>query len=142
MTAQQVIEKADRYKQGNTATEEQKLEWLSELEQMVYEEIILEHLHPLPINGQTSRWWSVVDGKWTFAPCPVYTQANSDDELICRDEFYVYWLMAKIDLHSQDLNRYNNDYALFENAYRLYKNKYHRKHRSIRNPEIKVGTFR
>jgi hypothetical protein len=87
----------------------------------------------------------VVDGQWVFAPAPVYTSDNSGAELIAKEpnnEFYVYWLIAKIDLHSQDLNRYNNDYALFEAAYRQFKAKYHRKHRSVPQPRIKVGTFR
>ena len=145
MTAQQAIEKANGFKQGNTATDEEKLAWLTELDGMVYEEVILQHLHRLPIDGQPSRWWSVVDGQWTFAPAPVYTPDNAGDTLIAKEpynEFYVYWLMAKIDLHSQDLNRYNNDYAQFEMAYQQFKNRYHISHRPLPDPSIKVGEFR
>lgn len=140
MTAQQAIEKANAFKQGNTVTDEKKLEWLTEIDKMVYEEVIKEHIQPL-----TSRWWSLVDGVWVFAPAPEYTQENCDDVLIAEEpynEFYVYWLMAKTDLFSQDLNRYNNDYALFESAYKQFKNKYHKSHRTIPMPQIKVGTFR
>jgi hypothetical protein len=52
MTAQQAIERANGFKQGNTATGEQKLEWLTEIDGMVYEEVILEHIHPLPIEAE------------------------------------------------------------------------------------------
>lgn len=145
MTAQQAIERANSFKQGNTASDEQKLEWLTELDGMVYDECVLTHLHPLPVHGRTSRWWTVEDGKWVFAPAPVYTTENVNDELIAEkpyNEFYVYWLMAKIDLHSQDLNRYNNDYAQFETAYQQFKNRYHRTHRSVPLPNVKVGEFR
>lgn len=145
MTAQQAIERANGMKAGNAVPDNVKLEWLTELDQIIYRDIICTHMHILPLEGETSRWWSTVNGKWVFAPAPTYTDENSGDELIAEspdDMIYVYWLMAKIDLASQELNKYNNDNDIFENAYGRFRRRYHRTHRPIPYPQVKVGVYR
>lgn len=141
MTVQQAIERANKMKAGNAVPDEMKIEWLNELEATIYDELILTHLHKL--NG---RWWRMEQGKWAFQKAPVYVPGEDDDtELIAErpyDEIYVYWLMAKIDLFSQELNKYDNDFALFDNQYQRYKRFYNKYHKTVPMPEIKVGVFR
>lgn len=132
-------------KAGNAVPDNVKLTWLTELDQNIYDDVILTHMHPLPLEGETSRWWSIVDGRWTFAPAPHYDEDNSGDELIAEspdDVIYIYWLMAKIDLYSQELTDYNTDLLLFENAYGIYKRRYHRTHMTMPEPQVCVGVFR
>lgn len=132
-------------KAGNAVPDSVKLEWLTELEQNIYNDVILTHMHILPLEGETSRWWTTENGAWVFNPAPIYTEDNSGDELIAEspyDVIYMYWLMAKIDLYQGEYGDYNSDYSLFDNAYGRYKRRYHRTHRAVPNPSIKVGLFK
>jgi hypothetical protein len=142
MTAQQAIERANEMKAGNAVSDELKLEWLTELDQNIYNDCVLTHLH----DYFRSNWWYQNDeGKVVFRPAPEYTQDNVGDELIAKapyDILYVYWLMAKIDLASEEEHRYNVDNNLFETALSKFKNKYHRDHTPVPNMGIKVGVFR
>lgn len=142
MTAQQAIERANEMKAGNAVPDELKLEWLTELDGMIYKDCVLTHLH----DFRFSRWWTKdEDGKWIFKAAPKYTQDNSDETLIvdAPDEaVYIYWLISKIDLFSQEEHRYNVDFAQFEDAFRVFKARYHRTHTPVPNPSIKVGVFR
>lgn len=148
MTAQQAIERANEMKAGNVVPDSVKLQWLTELDKTIYNDVILTHLHHLPINEDDKSFWWSYDAeaeKWVFKPSPEYTESNVYDILIAEaphDIIYVYWLMAKIDLYSQELNKYNTDITLFDEAYQQYKNRYHRTHRTVPLPEISVGVFR
>ena len=142
------IERANEMKQGNVVPDNLKMLWLTELDHIIYDEVIKTHLHKIPLReGDYSEWWYWDDEekKWKFRDAPEYTERNTDEEMIAEppeDMIYVYWLMAKIDLYSQELNKYNNDYAIFENSYQRFKNKYHRNHHTVPLPHIKVGVFR
>lgn len=141
MTAQQAIERANQMKAGNAVPDELKLEWLTELDGYIYNDCVKTHFHPFE-----SRWWTQDENnKWVFKPAPVYTADNATDELIAKapDEIiYTYWLMAKIDLFSQELGKYNQDLALFDEAYNTFKKRYHREHKPMPTHRIKVGLFR
>lgn len=143
MTVQQSIDYANKMKAGNAVPDDMKVRWLNELEATIYEDLIRTHCHDL-----RSRWWHRNEEThcWEFVPAPVYEVGTDDDRTMIApapfDEIYVYWLMAKIDLFAQELNKYNNDYALFQQLYDRYKRSYHNKHHSAYTPEIKVGVFR
>ena len=48
MTAQQAIERANEMKQGNVAPDNVKLSWLTELDQIIYDEVIKRHVQEPP----------------------------------------------------------------------------------------------
>ena len=88
---------------GNSAPDEMKIRWLSELDGIIYNDVILTH--EVEANGFSE-----------------YT--DTTQELIAKapyDVLYVYWLMAQIDLKASELNKYNNSLALFNVALRDYK---------------------
>ena len=140
MTVQQAIDRANQFKAGNTAPDSLKIEWLTEVDQLIYNDVILTHMHD--IRG---RWWEMVDGRERFKPAPVYTEDNTDEELIAHspyDVLYTYWLMAKIDMYNNEQEDFNNDYMQYETALQRYKNNYHRNHRSVPTPRVRAGVYR
>ena len=51
---------------------------------------------------------------------PEYGDGDEGKDLLVPapyDILYMYWLMSKIDLLNQEIDKYNNDRALFENAF-------------------------
>ena len=103
MTLQDAINITDEMK-PNMMSIMLKLKFLTEIEQLIHDEIVLRHEHP---EEQHEK--------------PVYTE-DSDmlTEMIVPDPYsmvYVYWLMTKLDMQNQEDERYNVDRAHFENAW-------------------------
>ena len=103
MTIQAALDLANSMK-PNMMQKKVKIGFLQELDQMIYEEILLKHEHTEEEEVK-----------------PQYdTETDPQQELLVPapyDMLYVYWLMSKIDLLNQETEKYNNDRALFENAY-------------------------
>lgn len=103
MNIQEALDLADQMK-PNMMDPRVKLKYLSEIEGLIHQEILMKHEH--------------AEDEETL---PVYTvDTDPGTELIVPapyDMVYVYWLMSKIDLLNQEIDKYNNDRALFENAY-------------------------
>ena len=138
MKLQEAIEEADRMRFGNASTPEDKIKWLSELDNTIYNEVIVTHLQPL--NG---RWWYRDETGWHFRKFEKYTEDDGEVELIAPEPYsvlYMYWLMAKIDLQARDTD-YDQSNTLFETAYSRFKAWYHRNHRAAPKPQIKVWRF-
>lgn len=136
MKVQTAIEKADEMRAGNASSTETKIGWLNELDHIIYNDVILRHVHPL-----VSKWWIKDDQGIHFRPFEDYTESDGEKELIAEDPYavlYVYWLMAKIDLQAHDYDEYNMSNQLFENALDRFKKWYHRNHISGWNPPIRV----
>lgn len=93
-------------------------------------------LAPIPVE-------EIIDEKirTEIIPAWKYTEEDTDAELIAYapyDMLYVYWLMAKIDLFSQEFDNYNTSITLFLNEKQQFKNHYHTHNRTIPNPQIRV----
>ena len=103
MNIQQALDIADGMK-PNMMDRHMKIAYLQEIEQLIYNEILLKHEHE---PGQEVA--------------PEYTNdTDPGTVLIVPDPYsmlYPYWLMSKIDLQNLEMDKYNNDRALFENAY-------------------------
>ena len=102
MNIQKALDLADSMK-PNMMAKHVKIAFLQELDQKIYKEILLKHKHEeeeenMPEYGDGD------EGKDLLVPAPY-------------DILYMYWLMSKIDLLNQEIDKYNNDRALFENAY-------------------------
>lgn len=125
MTVQQAIERANEMRMGNSSTDEMKIRWLSELDGMIYNDVILKH------KGNEGY------------PKPNYTVDSAPiDNLIAEEPYdvlYVYYLMAKIDLAASEINKYNASVQLYNSALLNYKNHYRRNHRPVDNPPVTVG---
>jgi hypothetical protein len=121
MTVQSAIERADEMRAGNSAPEEMKIRWLSELDGVIYNDVILTHeVKVEPYTGY---------------------QDDVTKKLIAEEPYdvlYVYWLMAQIDLKASELNKYNNSLALFKDALKDYKAWFNRTHMPKKKAQIKL----
>lgn len=118
MTIAEVIAKVDALK-PNTYAQEDKVDWLNNLDARVMSQIILTHERKDPC-------------------CCFYGYDSTTDqetELLVPapyDEMYLRWLEAMIDYHNSEDDRYNNAIILFNNAYEGFKTHYTRTHMPIR----------
>lgn len=117
MTIIQAINTTDEMK-PNAMSATLKYKYLTEIEQLVHDEVLMRHVHT---PEQEEK--------------PVYTEDTDDDtELLVPDPYsmlYVYWLMSKIDIQTQEDGRYNVDRAHFENAWETMSDWWTRNHRPI-----------
>ncbi len=101
----------------NTYTEEEKIGWLSTLDERVKKNIIDTHE-----GGE-----NVVFEGYT-ADTPLSTEL-----LIPRQysDVYLFWMQAKIDYWNAEMGRYNNSISQYNAEYRAFENAYNREHRPI-----------
>lgn len=111
MTIKKIIELVDRQK-PNQYDDADKIHWLSQMDYMVYREVIATH------EGGAESF----DG---------YTASDADTEVLGGDEFadmYVKWLYAMIDFANQEIDRYSNSMIMFNSLYADFGNAYNRTH--------------
>lgn len=116
MTLREAIDRADNEK-PNQFTVDQKVEWLSQVDFNVFNDILTKH-HPLPNE--------------IFAG---YTEDNLDDKLFADapyDAMYVAYLKMKYDEMNEDTVRYNNSVILFNGHLDNYEKFYHRMHKPVK----------
>ena len=117
MTIQEAIDRVDELK-PNMMSVRLKVEFLTEIEQMIHEEIILKHEHTAAQEAK-----------------PEYSEdTDLMTELQVPDPYgmvYVYWLLSKIDMQNQEDGRYNVDRAHFENSYDTMRTWWTRTHMPI-----------
>ena len=128
MTVQDAIERANDMRAGNSATDESKIRWLSEIDHIIYNDVIKTH-HITDDNlkkYETQSFEAYEDGSAELIAVAPY------------DTLYVYWLMAQIDLKATELNKYNNSLALFKSALNDYKGWYNRTHMPLAKKQIRL----
>ena len=111
MTIKKIIELVDRQK-PNQYDEADKIHWLSQMDYMVFREVISTH------EGGAESF----DG---------YTASDADTDVLGGDEFadmYVKWLYAMIDFANQEIDRYSNSMIMFNSLYADFCNAYNRAH--------------
>ena len=120
MTIGKVIEIIDRLK-PNRFKREDKVRWISELDALIWQELITTHDHAC--EGVTGEAGCVFPG---------YPEDASDNtELLVQfpnDSLYLRYLESQIDLHNQEITKYNNSRQLFNSAYLTYTDWYNRTH--------------
>ena len=103
MNIQEALDMADGMK-PNMLLRQIKINFLQELDQKIYTEILMTHEH--------SPEEEVM---------PAYDEdTDAGTELLVPDPYsslYPFWIMSRIDILNQEIDKYNNDRALFENAY-------------------------
>lgn len=124
MTIQEVLENIDRNK-PNMFTVQQKVAWLSELDQMVFNEIFLTH-----------------EGMPRGIAFKGYDQDTPmDTVLLIPDayaEVYEHCLARHMDQKNGELDKYQNDTTLFNSTYKTFSDYWTRTH----VPISRVSQFR
>lgn len=103
MTLQEALDLADALK-PNMMPRNTKIHFLNEIENQIYEELLLKHEHTEEEETRPEYDADTDDGTVLLVPPPY-------------DMLYVYWLMSKIDMLNMETEKYNNDRALFETQY-------------------------
>ena len=128
MKLQQAIDRVDEMR-PNMQSRELKIAWLSELDGLIWQELIKKHemtvaefdSYPKDANGLPVMPEYDADpdpGKKLLVPAPY-------------DNIYVYWLMAKIDEQTLEQEKYNNDRALFNGSWESFSDYWTRNHMPI-----------
>ena len=147
MTLQEALDIVDEMK-PNMMSKMLKYKYLTEIEQLIFAEIILKHEIPgVQRSGRRPVEDPMYDGYvWVMdnenppeaeqaIEKPLYTEdSDPGTVLIVPDPYsmvYIYWLMSKIDIQNQEDGRYNVDRAHFENAYETMSDWYTRNHMPI-----------
>lgn len=93
--------------------------WLSQLEWLIYEEVMLSHKDA------------------PEQPPEPYEVGGEDVDLMVPDPYsklYLSFLAAKIDFSNGDYGRYNNDMVMYNTDLQTYTDWYNRKHMPIQKP--------
>ena len=125
MTLQEALDLTDELK-PNMMSRATKIRFLTEVEQLIHEEIVMTHVHT---EEEETK--------------PAYTdETDPGTELIVPEPYsmvYVYWIMSKIDILNQEDIRYNDDRMHFENAYSTMSDWWTRKRMPLqRNRELHI----
>ncbi|GEM_PF-330561 len=100
---------------------------LSELDETIYEDIILKH------EGATRFMQQTAQGNYTHRAFPYREDTR---ELIAPERFrkmYVYYVCLEMDLALDEMQRYADDMVLFENAYESFAAYYNENHMPLHN---------
>ena len=111
----EVIEQVDILK-PNQFTEIQKIQWLSECDCMIFNEVIAQHTGHY---GEFTGYAADTDRDTVLLAEPPH------------DVMYRQYLMAQIDLANQEYARYNNTSGLFNTMYRDFCAWYTRNHMPV-----------
>lgn len=114
MKLREAMERVDEIRPNMTAPE-LKIAALSELDGLVWREIIHRH----EFDGEEPEM-------------PAY-DGNTDPDTVLLvpfpyDNIYTYWLMAKIDEQTLELDKYNNDRIMFNAAWESFSDWWTRSH--------------
>lgn len=120
MTIRECIDTFDRIN-PNQYEEDTKIKWLSNLDQRIFNDIIMTHELTEEEMNQTTLL--------VFQP---YTSENIMKELLVPapyDEVYTAYLTMKVDEADKETSRYNNSLTLFNAYYDSFDGYYNRTHR-------------
>lgn len=115
MNATQVLEQADLLC-PNQYTQEQKLQWLGELEGRIYADVLLAQ--PEKLAEMEGKWQSDLKVRWPHT------------------DLYVHWMLAKIHQANGEVELYQNRMESFNASYQNYVNWYIRNY----DPANQEGT--
>lgn len=103
MTLQEALDMADAMK-PNMMPRPVKIKFLNDVEQLIHGEVIMKHAHTTAEETRPEYDDSTDPGTELLIGSPY-------------DMVYVYFIMHKIDLVNQEMDKFNNDRALYEHAW-------------------------
>lgn len=107
MTMQQALDQIDALK-ANAFPVEQKIQWLSEIDLMVWHEIYLKHEGPMPVTEFNGYDQDTKKSVFLLVPEP-YT------------DIYENYVKMKIDLANEDNEKFMKNKGLFNAAFQTFK---------------------
>lgn len=116
MKVSEIISLTDEY-MAESVKNELKYRWLQQIEDIIYNEVILTHKDPVP------------------RPAPV---KGGDRDLLCPEpysELYIHYLNAQNDLLMRDARSFENSASAFASAYNSYTDWYNREYAPIERVE-------
>lgn len=116
MKINEAIQRLDSLK-FNTYKQDDKLDWLSRLDNMVKKQIIDTHEGAESVSFNEYTADTPLDTV-LLVPAPY-------------DEVYLRWMEAQIDYHNGEINSYNNAIILFNTAFNAYKEHYNSAHKPV-----------
>lgn len=141
MTIEEAVQMVDRLK-PNQYDHEQKVKWLSKLDGMIWQEVIMthervphshhHHHHHMPWEPKPEPIAPPEDAEECLKKFEGYAEAFPDTELLVPfpydEDVYNYFLQMQIDKENGEMQKYNQSSALFNNAYKLFCDWYNRTH--------------
>lgn len=129
MKITEIINRVDNLR-PNQIDDSTKREWLSDLELILINEVVLTHELPRwAEEHETYQRFLETNGKG-----PLFDDYNDNELLIPapygRDVYY-WWLVSEIDLIEGNTERYANDFQMYNNACLTYKDWYNRTYMPI-----------
>ena len=123
MTINEVLAEVDRIAKNNSIDRNQKIKWLDRLDRSIFNDLLQYKKDNVEsFDGYTSE----VDEDTVLLAVAPY------------DELYVYYVLAQINLIQQEIDFYNNNYAMYEDKYRNYRDFINRTYRTKGRNFIKV----
>ena len=92
---------------ANAFSEEDKLQWLQQIEEKIYKELVLTHHEPVEMTEFDD------DDNELIAPAPY-------------DSLYINYIIANINKYNNETVRYNNAMIIFNQEYQEFANWYNR----------------
>ena len=116
MKINEAIHRLDSLK-FNTYTQDDKVEWLSRLDNMVKQQIIDTHegAESVSFTGYTA---DTPPETVLLVPAP-------------HDEMYLRWMEAQIDYHNGEYDKYNNSIIMFNTVFEAYQKHYNSAHKPV-----------
>lgn len=151
MTIQEALDRIDIMR-PNMLKKEFKIAALSEVDGLIYREIILNHedeerrlMTPgeqiIFLSPEMRTHWmtpemreaaGITEEESQEQGFTGYTmETDPGTELLVKfpyDELYTWWLASKVDWQNMEIDKYNNDRTLFNNAYDTFSDWYTRNH--------------
>lgn len=116
MTILEAIRRVDAL-QHNTFSQEEKVEWLAQVDALISEELIRTHEDP---EGKTFRVYD--------------EQTPLDQQLLVPppfEELYLHYIQAMMDYHNAEYDRYNRSMGMYQATLSAFTNFYNRTHRPL-----------
>lgn len=128
MKLQQAIERVDEMR-PNMQSWELKVDWLSELDGLIWKELILKH-------AMTAEEYDGYDKDDDGVPLtPAYSRDTDEGKTLLvpfpYDNIYLYWLMSKIDEQTLEQEKFNNDRAMFNASWESFSDYWTRNHKPM-----------
>lgn len=123
MNIRDALDQVDALK-PNQFDEQQKIYWLSQVDQRIYNDVVLRH----------ERDESMPESFGGYPP-----DVDQDTQLLASapfDALYRWWLEAMIDLGNGELGKYQNSMLLFNSAWNDFAKDYRRKHMPLGQQKI------
>lgn len=137
MRIDEVLAKVDKIK-PNQYDDAIKIDWLSQLDGKIMEEVIKTHELPLveveTVDNETGEVFSeyvVMDTTFNG-----YDEYSMSTELIVKGSYadiYESYLYAMIDISNNETDRIQNSLQIFNTRYQQFENWYNRKHKPLIN---------